>query len=61
MQPEPWWDWVVRDSFLTFNNIMSTHNKILDKLNQNVEKLSIRNISDELGERRRRSRSRSPH
>ena len=40
---------VVRDSFLTFNNIMSTKNKILDKLNQNVEKLSRRNISDERG------------
>ena len=51
----------VRDSFLAFNNIMSTQNKILDKLNQNVEKLSRRNISDERGERRRRSQSRSPH
>ena len=51
----------VRDSFLTFNNIMSTQNKILDKLNQNVEKLSRRNISDEQGERRRRSRSMSHH
>ena len=51
----------VRDSFLTFNNIMSTQNKILDKLNQNVEKLSRRNISDERGEKRRRSQSRSPH
>ena len=29
----------VRDSFLTFNNIMCTQYKILDKLNQNVEKV----------------------
>ena len=51
----------VRDSFLIFNNIMYTQNKILDKLSQHVEKLSRRNISDERGERRRRSRSKSPH
>ena len=51
----------VSDSCLRINNIMSTQNKILDKLNQNVENLSRRNISDELGERRRRSQSRSPH
>ena len=40
---------VVRDTFLTFNNIMTTQNKILDKLNQNIEKMSRRNISDERG------------
>ena len=50
----------VRDSFLTFNNIMCTQYKILDKLNQNEERLSRRNISDERGERRRISWSRVP-